>query len=95
MDGLKGAIEPRGKSWLATKLSAFEMALTQALFQGSTHVSRMLEKLVSSPPIVMLTSVVLALSAETWPLRTSDVVAPEHATDVNEAGELLSAHRTG
>jgi hypothetical protein len=37
----------------------------------------------------MLTSVVLGLSADTWLLRTSAVVAPEHATETNEAGEAF------
>jgi len=36
-----------------------------------------LENPASFPPIVMLTSVVLALSADSWPLRTSAVVAPD------------------
>ncbi len=54
-----------------------------------------LEKPASLPPMVMLTSVVLALSADTWLLRTSAVVAPEHATETNEAGELASAHCSG
>jgi hypothetical protein len=52
-------------------------------------------KPASLPPIVMLTSVVLGLSADTWVLRTSDVAAPEHATETNEAGELASAHCSG
>ena len=39
-----------------------------------------LAKPASLPPMVMLTSVVLALSADTWLLRTSAVVAPEQAT---------------
>jgi hypothetical protein len=54
-----------------------------------------LEKPASLPPMVMLTSVVLALRADTWLLRTSAVVAPEHATDTNEAGEWASAHCSG
>jgi hypothetical protein len=54
-----------------------------------------LAKPASLPPIVMLTSVVLALSAETWLLRTSDVVAPEQATETKEVGELAAAHRSG
>ena len=42
-----------------------------------------------------LTSVVLAISAKTWPLITSAVVAPAQATETNEAGELASAHCSG
>ena len=47
-----------------------------------------LEKPASLPPIVMLTSVVLALSADTWLLSTSAVVAPAQATETNEAGDV-------
>ena len=54
----------------------------------STQVSMTLEKPASLPPIVMLTSVVLALSADTWLLSTSAVVAPEHATEMKVAGEF-------
>ena len=43
----------------------------------------------------MLTSVVAALSADTWPLITSEVVAPAQATETNEAGELALAHCSG
>ena len=45
-----------------------------------------LEKPASLPPMVRLTSVVLALSADTWLLFTSEVVAPAQATETNEAG---------
>jgi hypothetical protein len=44
---------------------------------------------------VMLTSVVLELRADTWLLSTSAVVAPEHASEAKEAGELASAHCSG
>jgi multisubunit Na+/H+ antiporter MnhC subunit len=54
-----------------------------------------LAKPASLPPIVMLTSVVLGLSAETWLLRTSAVVAPEQATETKEVGELAAAHCSG
>jgi hypothetical protein len=40
----------------------------------------------SLPPTVMLTSVVLADKADSCELLTDDVVAPEQATDVYEAG---------
>lgn len=53
------------------------------------------ENPVSLPPIVMLTSVVDALSEESWLLITSLVLAPEHAANVNDAGELAFAHRAG
>ena len=43
----------------------------------------------------MLTSVVPGPSADTWPLITSDVVAPAQATETNEAGELAAAHCSG
>jgi hypothetical protein len=54
-----------------------------------------LEKPASLPPIVMLTSVVLALSADTWLDKTSAVVAPEQATEVKLAGALAAAHCSG
>ena len=54
-----------------------------------------LAKPASLPPMVMLTSVVLALSADTWLLRTSAVVAPEQAIETNEAGEWAAAHCSG
>ena len=54
-----------------------------------------LENPASLPPIVMLTSVVLALSADTWLLRTSAVVAPAQATETNEAGAFSPAHCSG
>ena len=38
-------------------------------------------KFSSLPPIVMLTSVVDELSAESWLVATSAVVAPEQATE--------------
>jgi hypothetical protein len=42
--------------------------------------------------MVMLTSVVLALSDDTWLLITSLVVAPAQATKLNEAGSFALAH---
>ena len=68
-------------------VSAFETALTHELVDWSTQVSMVLEKPASLPPMVRLTRVVLALSADTWPLITSAVVAPAQATETNEAGE--------
>ena len=65
------------------------------LVELSTQVSITLEKPASFPPIVMLASVVLALSADTWLLRTSSVVAPAQATETNEAGAYLPAHCSG
>jgi hypothetical protein len=61
--------------------SAASIALTQVLVEDSTHVSITLEKPTSLPPTVMDTSVVCALSADSWPLITEAVVAPEHATN--------------
>jgi hypothetical protein len=79
-------------SWVAAKFSAAETALRHELVDSSTQVSITLEKPASLPPIVMLTSVVPLFSAETWLDMTSAVVAPEQATNVNEAGELAAAH---
>ena len=45
--------------------------------------------------MVMLTSVVDALRAESWLDSTSAVVAPEQATEVYDAGECAFAHRAG
>ena len=80
---------------MVTKVSAVATALRHVLVDLSTQVSITLEKPASLPPIVMLTSVVPALSADTWPLITSEVVAPAQATETNEAGELAPAHCSG
>src|SRR5271156_4089931 len=82
-------------SWSATKGSAAATAFRHVPVEESTQVSITLEKPASLPPIVMLTSVVLALSADTWLLSTSAVVAPEQATEVKVAGELAAAHCSG
>jgi hypothetical protein len=42
--------------------------------------------------MVMDTRVVAALSADSWLLITVEVVAPEQATEIYEAGELALAH---
>jgi hypothetical protein len=70
-------------------------ALTHELVDESTQVSITFWKPASLPPIVMLTSVVPVLSAATWPLMTSDVVAPAQATELNDEGEWLPAHCSG
>ena len=82
-------------SCVVTKVSAVATALRHVLVDLSTQVSITLEKPASLPPIVMLTSVVPALSADTWLLITSEVVAPAQATETNEAGELAAAHCSG
>ena len=71
------------------------MAFRHVLVEGSMQVSMTLEKPASLPPIVMLTSVVLALSADTWLLSTSAVVAPEQAAEMKVAGELAATHCSG
>ena len=71
------------------------MAFRHVLVEESMQVSITLEKPASFPPIVMLTSVVLALSADTWLLSTSAVVAPEQAAEVKVAGELAATHCSG
>jgi hypothetical protein len=45
--------------------------------------------------MVMLTSVVAALSDDSWLLMTSPVRAPEQAAKVKEATELAAAHSLG
>ena len=82
-------------SCVVAKASAAATALRHELVELSTQVSITLEKPASLPPIVMLTSVVPALSADTWLLITSAVVAPAQATETNEAGELAAAHCSG
>jgi hypothetical protein len=57
------------------------IALTHVLVEKTTQVSMTLLKPTSFPPTVMDTSVVLALSADSWLLMTVLVVAPEQATD--------------
>src|ERR1700678_3343270 len=85
----------RAGSWVAANVSSADTALRHELVDSSTQVSMVLAKPASLPPIVMLTSVVLGLSAETWLLRTSAVVAPEQATETKEVGELTAAHCSG
>jgi hypothetical protein len=78
---------------LFTYFSAEETALSHELVDFRTQVSMIEEKPASLPPIVMLTRVVDALSDESWLLMTSLVLAPEHAANVNDAGELAFPHR--
>ena len=89
----------RAGSLRMTKSLAVATALRQVRVEWSTQVSVTPEKPASLPPIVMLTSVVLAPSAGTWPLITSEVVAPAQATETNEAWEWEwewdRAHRSG
>src|SRR5262245_22395032 len=74
------------------KFSACWTAATQALVPCSAQVSMMLENPTSLPPIVMLTSVVAAESADSWLLLTVVVVAPEQATELYDAGACAAAH---
>jgi hypothetical protein len=59
------------------------------------QVSMVEAKFASLPPIVTLTRVVDALRVESWLLMTSEVVAPEQATNENDATEFADAHREG
>src|SRR5260370_24371504 len=77
------------------KASAFETAFRHELVNPSTQVSMTREKPASLPPMVRLTSVVLALSADSWLPVTSAVVAPAQAMETNEAGALASAPCSG
>ena len=52
-------------SWVVTKASACATALRHELVELSTQVPITLEKPASLPPIVMLTSVVPVVSADT------------------------------
>src|SRR5580658_4401242 len=73
--------------------SARETARSHALVESRTQVSMIEVKPTSLPPMVMLTSVVDALSDESWPLMTELVVASAQAANVKEAGALAAAHR--
>jgi hypothetical protein len=53
------------------------------------------EKPTLLPPIVTLTRVVDELSDDSWLSMTSVVVAPEHAANLNDAGEFFAAHNAG
>ena len=75
--------------------SAEETALSHELVDSSTHVSIIEVKPTSFPPMVRLTNVVAELSAASWLLMTSLVVAPEQAAKVNDAGELAFAQSAG
>jgi len=80
---------------LVTMVLAAATALRHEFVDLSTQVSITPEKPASLPPMVMLTSVVAALSADTWLLITSEVVAPAQAAETNEAGEWAAAHCSG
>ena len=80
---------------LRTDDSAVVTAFTQALFSWNTHVSSTWLKPTSLPPMVMLTSVVRALRADSWLVRTVAVVAPAQATETNDAGSCRAAHSCG
>src|SRR6201996_9868269 len=78
-----------------TNCSPAETAFSQELVESRTQVSSTEEKPASLPPMVTLTSVVEGLRAESWRLTTSVVGAPEHAANLNDAGELAFAHSAG
>ena len=80
----------------AMNASAEATASWHALSQNSsTQVFITCENPASLPPIVMLTRLVRALSAASWPSRTPEVVAPSQATVVNEAVAWWRAHCAG
>jgi hypothetical protein len=61
---------------------------------GAAHAVMTLENPASLPPIVIVTTLVDALSDGTWLASTSPVVAPEQATNVRFApgrSALISA----
>src|SRR5260370_9962765 len=77
------------------KASALETAFRHELVGVSTGVSMTRARPASLPPMVRLTSVVLAVSADTWLPVTSAVVAPAQAAETNEAGAFTPAHCSG
>src|SRR5690349_22747486 len=79
-------------SCLVTKSLAVATAPRHVLVEWSTQVSITLEKPASLPPIVMLTSVVPGVSADTWPLIRSAVVAHGQATETKEDEAEATAH---
>src|SRR6202012_382120 len=85
----------RAGSLCLTEDSAVATARSQLLFGWSTQVSITLAKPASLPPIVMLTSVVRSLRADSWLVRTVAVVAPAQATETNDAGWYRLAHSCG
>src|SRR5262249_12938681 len=80
---------PGSVDW--AKFSADCTAATQSLVPSSAQVSMMLEKPTSLPPMVMLTNVVVELSADSWLELTVSVVAPAQATDAYDAGACAVA----
>src|SRR5947209_3257724 len=78
-------------SWLLAWASALLIAFTQELSEPSTQVSITLEKPTSLPPMTTDTRLVELLRAEIWLLITSLVVAPEQATNENDAGACAFA----
>ncbi len=68
-------------SWALISASSASMVATQLLVELSTHVSMVELKPTSLPPMVIDTSVVDVLSADSWLAMTVPVVAPEQATD--------------
>ena len=75
--------------------SATATAFTQKLVGRITQVAITGTNPTSLPPIVIETSVVTLLSAESWPLSTEPIVASAHASEANEAGWLAAAHSAG
>src|SRR5579872_4932744 len=76
----------------AISLSAVSTAETQSLVEKITQVSMTELKPTSLPPTVIETSVVLALSAESWLLMTELVVAPLQASVTYDPGALALSH---
>src|SRR5437588_9367261 len=74
------------------KFSALLTAFWQSESEPRTQVSITLVKPASLPPMVMLASVVLLVMAVIWLDLTSEVFAPAHATNLNDAGACEDAH---
>src|SRR5260370_5322226 len=88
---LNSVLRLPGRALLACA-SALLIALAQSLSEPSTQVSITLEKPTSLPPMMIDTRVVAPLRAEIWLLMTSEVGAPEQATNANEVGQCARAH---
>lgn len=62
---------------------------------SATHDFTTVENWASLPPTVTVTRFVVELSADSWSLRTSAMVAPLHVTSFNVYSGFVAAHSLG
>src|SRR3954454_11550884 len=87
------ASDPGSTVWAL--LVAVATADRQPESLASTQVDSTLTKPTSLPPTPIDTRSVLAVTALSWPLVTLAVVAPEHATKLNDTPGWAAAHSAG